>query len=54
MLSRDGGAHNDLQRTPPALNRALRAPTSLEAALIERGATLPAGVSIGAVCELSG
>ncbi len=54
LLSRDGDAHNDLQRTPPALNRALRAPMLLEAALIERGARLPAGVSIGAVCELSG
>jgi SAM-dependent methyltransferase len=54
LLSHDGDAHRDLQRTPPALNRALRAPMLLEAALIERGARLPAGVSIGAVCERSG
>ena len=41
----------DLKLTPPALNRLLGAPMNLEAAMIRRGARLPAGVSIGLVCE---
>jgi SAM-dependent methyltransferase len=41
----------DLKLTPPALNRMLLAPMQAEAALIRRGARLPAGVSIGLVCH---
>ena len=41
----------DLKLTPPALNRMLLAPLQGEAALIRRGARLPAGVSIGLVCK---
>jgi SAM-dependent methyltransferase len=40
----------DLRLTPRALNRILERPMRLEAALIERGVRLPAGVSIGMVC----
>jgi SAM-dependent methyltransferase len=43
------GDRPDLQLTPPGLNRLLAQPMRLEAALIERGARLPAGVSIGVV-----
>jgi SAM-dependent methyltransferase len=39
----------DLKLTPPALNRVLSQPMELEASLIERGMSLPAGVSIGLV-----
>ena len=42
---------SDLNRTPPLLNAAFEAPARAEAALIARGARLPAGVSIGAVCR---
>src|ERR1700742_224826 len=41
----------DLKLTPPALNRILLAPMHAEAAMIRRGARLPAGVSIGLVCK---
>jgi len=41
----------DLKLTPPALNRLLLGPMTLEAAMIRRGARLPAGVSIGLVCQ---
>ena len=41
----------DLKLTPPALNRLLLAPMTAEAAMIRRGARLPAGVSIGLVCK---
>ena len=41
----------DLKLTPPALNRLLLAPMQAEAAMIRRGARLPAGVSIGIVCR---
>jgi SAM-dependent methyltransferase len=41
----------DLERTPPGLNGPLSAPMRLEAALIRRGASLPAGVSVGIVCR---
>ena len=41
----------DLKLTPPMLNRLLGAPMNLEAAMIRRGARLPAGVSIGLVCR---
>ncbi len=40
----------DLRLTPPALNRVLAQPMRWEAELIERGVSLPAGVSIGIVC----
>ena len=40
---------SDLRLTPSGLNRVLAAPMLLEAALIGRGARLPAGVSIGVV-----
>jgi ubiquinone/menaquinone biosynthesis C-methylase UbiE len=43
------GERPDLALTPPALNRVLDRPMRLEAGLIRRGATLPAGVSIGLV-----
>ena len=42
-------ARSDLRLTPSGLNRVLAAPMLLEAALIGRGARLPAGVSIGVV-----
>jgi SAM-dependent methyltransferase len=41
----------DLDRTPAALNGALELPLRLEAALIAKGARLPAGVSLGLVCR---
>jgi SAM-dependent methyltransferase len=41
----------DLKLTPPTLNRMLLAPMKAEAAIIKRGARLPAGVSIGMVCR---
>ncbi len=41
----------DLERTPAGLNGPLSAPMRLEAALIRRGASLPAGVSVGIVCR---
>ena len=41
----------DLKLTPPALNGLLLAPMKLEAAMIRRGARLPAGVSIGLVAK---
>jgi len=44
----------DLKLTPPLLNTVLRAPMRLEAALIERGARLPGGVSIGVVAVADG
>ena len=43
------GERPDLELTPPGLNRLLGQPMRLEAALIGRGARLPAGVSIGLV-----
>jgi SAM-dependent methyltransferase len=43
----------DYQLTGGALNRLLALPMRGEAALIARGARLPAGVSIGMVCEAS-
>ncbi|MGZ4254273.1 MAG: hypothetical protein ACXVR2_13580, partial [Solirubrobacteraceae bacterium] len=41
----------DLKLTPPTLNKLLLAPMKGEAAMIRRGARLPAGVSIGLVCQ---
>jgi SAM-dependent methyltransferase len=46
-----GNGRPDLRLTPPVLNRLLGQPMRLEAAIIGRGARLPAGVSIGIVCE---
>jgi SAM-dependent methyltransferase len=43
----------DLKLTPPGLNRLLAQPMGIEAALIARGASLPAGVSIGLVATVS-
>ncbi|HEY7077161.1 MAG TPA: class I SAM-dependent methyltransferase [Solirubrobacteraceae bacterium] len=42
---------SDYERTGPQLNRALTVPMRAEAAAIERGARLPAGVSVGMVAE---
>jgi len=47
--SRQG--HTDLDRTPAAVNGALVLPFKLEAAMVRRGVKLPAGVSIGMLCE---
>ncbi|MEO8966766.1 MAG: class I SAM-dependent methyltransferase [Solirubrobacteraceae bacterium] len=44
----------DLKLTPPLLNAVLESPMRLEAGLIERGARLPAGVSIGVVAVADG
>jgi SAM-dependent methyltransferase len=41
---------SNLKLTPRAVNHLLELPLALEAALIARGARLPAGVSIGMVC----
>ena len=46
---RDG--RTDYQLTGGLLNRALELPMRAEAALIARGARLPAGVSIGVACR---
>jgi SAM-dependent methyltransferase len=46
--SQDG--HSDLALTPARLNSALELPGRVEAALIERGLVLPAGLSIGMAC----
>ena len=43
--------HTDLDRTPALLNGALGLPMRFEAALVGRGARLPAGVSVGLVCR---
>jgi ubiquinone/menaquinone biosynthesis C-methylase UbiE len=48
------GGRPDLRLTPRPLNRMLLAPMRAEAALIGRGARLPAGVSIGIVCLAGG
>jgi SAM-dependent methyltransferase len=41
----------ELERTPPSLDGALSLPMRFEARLIRAGLSLPAGVSIGVVCE---
>jgi SAM-dependent methyltransferase len=43
---------SDLHRSPPALDRWLELPVRAEARLIERGVSLPAGVSLGMVCRV--
>jgi SAM-dependent methyltransferase len=45
FLPRQG--HTDLDRTPEVLNGVLEMPMALEAALVARGVTFPAGVSLG-------
>jgi SAM-dependent methyltransferase len=47
--SRSG--RTDLDRTPALLNGALELPLKFEAAMIAKGARLPAGVSLGLVCS---
>jgi SAM-dependent methyltransferase len=47
---RSGGS--DLALTPKRLNRVMELPGRAEAALIERGFSLPAGVSIGMACTV--
>jgi SAM-dependent methyltransferase len=51
LPQRSNGRKADLERTPAALNGLLSAPMRLEARLIRRGASLPAGVSVGIVCR---
>jgi SAM-dependent methyltransferase len=46
----DGDGKSDLHLSPTALDRWLEMPVRAEARLIRRGASLPAGVSVGAVC----
>jgi len=46
----DGHGKSDLHLSPTALDRWLEMPVRAEARLIRRGASLPAGVSVGAVC----
>jgi SAM-dependent methyltransferase len=46
---RDGGSSSELTLTPPALNGLLELPLRAEAALIARGVSLPAGLSLLAV-----
>jgi SAM-dependent methyltransferase len=50
--SEEGSA--DLDRTPAALDGLLSMPMRLEAQLIRRGISLPAGVSVGIVCRRDG
>jgi SAM-dependent methyltransferase len=56
IASRSGSrsGHTDLDRTPALLNRVLEQPMRFEAALVRRGARLPAGVSLGLVCRRDG
>jgi hypothetical protein len=46
----NGDGKSDLHLSPTALDRWLEMPVRAEARLIRRGASLPAGVSVGAVC----
>jgi SAM-dependent methyltransferase len=46
----NGDARSDLHLSPGALDRWLELPVRGEAELIERGLSLPAGVSVGMVC----
>jgi hypothetical protein len=49
----NGNGKSDLHLSPGALDRWLELPVRGEAKLIERGASLPAGVSLGMVCRSS-
>jgi SAM-dependent methyltransferase len=46
----NGDGKSDLSMPPAPVNRLLELPTLAEAKAIERGARLPAGVSVGMVC----
>ena len=46
----NGNGESDLSLPPAPVNRLLQLPTLAEAKAIERGARLPAGVSVGMVC----
>ena len=46
----NGHGRSDLHLSPAALDRLLAMPGRAEAGLIRRGASLPAGVSVGMVC----
>lgn len=46
-----GGESTELERTPAALDSLLSMPMRLEAKLVARGLSLPAGVSLGLVCR---
>ena len=48
---RKPSARSDYELTPGALNRALETPMRLEARAIRRGVRLPAGVSVGLLCD---
>jgi SAM-dependent methyltransferase len=50
----EGDGDSDLSLTSPAVGRLLELPTIAEAKLIERGAQLPAGVSLGVVARAAG
>jgi SAM-dependent methyltransferase len=47
-----GNGRSDLALTPAGLDRVMELPGRVEAALIERGFALPAGVSIGMACTV--
>jgi hypothetical protein len=49
----NGNGKSDLHLSPGALDRWLELPVRGEAKLIERGGSLPAGVSLGMVCRSS-
>jgi SAM-dependent methyltransferase len=49
----NGNGKSDLHLSPVALDRMLELPIKGEARLIERGVSLPAGVSLGMVCRIS-
>ena len=51
LPKRSDGDKADLDRTPESLNGPLSLPMRLEARLIRRGVSLPAGVSVGIVCR---
>ena len=51
-LRSNGNGKSDLHLSPGALDRWLELPVRGEAKLIERGAILPAGVSLGMVCTV--
>jgi SAM-dependent methyltransferase len=52
-LRSNGNGKSDLHLSPGALDRWLELPVRWEAKLIERGASLPAGVSLGMICRSS-
>jgi SAM-dependent methyltransferase len=54
LPDRSNGDKAELERTPDFLNGPLSMPMRLEAQLIRRGVSLPAGVSVGIVCRKVG